>query len=107
MPLDPYAAAGTYTAEQEIVENINSTFLPGLRRLLADLQAMQETWEVNGINAKIAAAAGNETALAGFSPAAWAAWGTVFTETLAFLDTPIASLGMTPRQVLLTRYTRV
>ncbi len=63
MPLDPYAAAGTYTAEQEIVDNINSAFLPSLRRLL--------------------------------------------TETLAFLDTPIASLGMTPRQVLLTRYTRV
>lgn len=106
MPLDPYAASGSYTAEQEIAETVMSEMLPSLRKLLAGLQAMQEVWLVNGIAAKIEAAATASEPLAGFSPAAWVRWGTVFTETLAFLDVPIASIGATPREVLITRYTR-
>ena len=106
MAFDPYQPSGSYTAEQEIAETVMSEILPSLRKLLAGLHAMQEVWLVNGIAAKIEAAAVAGEPLAGYAPSVWVAWGTVFTETLAFLDVPIASLDKTPRQVLLTRYTR-
>lgn len=56
------------------------------------------------ITALVEAAALAGEPLAGHTAAAWQAWGTVFTELQIWLSTPIASIGKTPLQVLMTRY---
>lgn len=75
-----------------------------LRPILASLGTLQTTWHTNGIPALVEAAALAGEPLAGHTTAAWQAWGTVFTELQVWLSTPIASIGKTPLQVLMTRY---
>lgn len=75
-----------------------------LRPILASLGVMQTTWHTNDIPALVEAAALAGQPLAGHTAAAWQAWGTVFTELQIWLSTPIASIGKTPLQVLMTRY---
>lgn len=75
-----------------------------LRPILASLGTLQTTWHANNIPALVEAAALAGQPLAGHTAAAWQAWGTVFTELQLWLSTPIASIGKTPLQVLMTRY---
>lgn len=75
-----------------------------LRPILASLGTLQTTWHANDIPALVEAAAQAGEPLAGHTAAAWQAWGTVFTELQVWLSTPIASIGKTPLQVLMTRY---
>lgn len=75
-----------------------------LRPILASLGVMQTTWHTNDIPALVEAAALAGEPLAGHTTAAWQAWGTVFAELQLWLTTPIASIGKTPLQVLMTRY---
>lgn len=75
-----------------------------LRPILASLGTLQTTWHTNDIPALIEAAALAGQPLAGHPAASWQAWGTVFTELQIWLSTPIASIGKTPLQVLMTRY---
>jgi hypothetical protein len=79
-------------------------FLRELRPILASLQVMQTTWHTNDLPTMIDDAATGEVALAGHSAETWQAWGTVFTELQLWLNTPIASIGKSPLQVLMTRY---
>lgn len=96
---------GEMPAEEEIARTVVGKLLPLLRNALAQLNAMQSTWLINGMQEKIVAAQlANET-LAGHTAADWAAWGTVLTELQTWLGTPIEGLGnKTPTQVLITRY---
>ena len=94
------------TAEDEIAQTVMLEMLPTLRAALKDLRALQEVWLVNGMAATVAAAVQANTPIAGYAPADWAAWGTVLTELLTWLDTPIASIGATPRQILQKRYVK-
>lgn len=80
------------------------SFLRELRPILASLGVMQTTWHTNDIPALVEAAALAGQPLAGHTAASWQAWGTVFTELQLWLATPIASIGKTPLQVLMTRY---
>lgn len=82
-------------------------FLRELRPILAGLGTMQTTWHTNDLPTMIEAAAANNNTLAGHPAVAWQAWGTVFTELQTWLNTPIASIGKTPLQVLMTRYVAV
>ena len=96
------------SAEDEIAQTVMLEMLPTLRSALKDLRALQEVWLVNGMAQQVAAAvaATPPTPIAGYAAADWAAWGTVLTELLAWLDTPIASIGVTPRQILQKRYVK-
>ena len=110
MPL-PNAYGPNYSglpAEQEIAERVQTEMLPTLRAALSDLRALQEVWLVNGMAQTVAAAvaATPPTPIAGYAAADWAAWGTVLTELLAWLDAPIESIGATPRQILQKRYVK-
>ena len=108
MPL-PNAFGPNYTglpADQEIAERVQTEMLPTLRSALSDLRALQEVWLVNGMAATVAAALQANTPIAGYAAADWAAWGTVLTELLAWLDAPIASIGATPRMILQKRYVK-
>lgn len=75
-----------------------------LRPILASLGTLQATWYTNDIPALVEAAALAGQPLAGHAATSWQAWGTVFTELQIWLSTPIASIGKTPLQVLMTRY---
>jgi len=108
-----YGGAAATTAEQEIVNRVMLEVLPGLRGMLTMLGELQEIWLTpgNDIQGKITAAAAAGTALAGYSPASWLAWGAVLTALQAFLATEIeftlpdgSTAAMTPKNVLLTRY---
>lgn len=94
------------TAEDEIAQTVMLEMLPTLRSALSDMRALQEVWLVNGMAATVAAALQANTPIAGYAAADWAAWGTVLTELLTWLDTPIASIGATPRQILQKRYVK-
>lgn len=93
-------------AEVEVAATVIA-FLRELRPILASLGTMQTTWHTNGIPALVEAAAMAPTPLAGHPASSWVAWGTVFTELQVWLSTPIASIGKTPLQVLMTRYVAV
>jgi hypothetical protein len=80
------------------------SFLRELRPILASLGTLQTTWHANNIPALVEAAALAGEPLAGHPAVSWQAWGTVFTELQVWLSTPIASIGKTPLQVLMTRY---
>ena len=96
------------TAEDEIAQTVMLEMLPTLRDALKNLRALQEVWLVNGMAQTVAAAvtATPPTPIAGYAAADWAAWGTVLTELLAWLDTPIVTIGATPRQILQKRYVK-
>ena len=96
------------SAADEIAQTVQLEMLPTLRSALKDLRALQEVWLVNGMAQQVAAAvvATPPTPIAGYAAADWAAWGTVLTELLTWLDTPIATLGATPRQILQKRYVK-
>lgn len=96
------------SASDEIAERVQNEMLPTLREALKDLRALQEVWLVNGMAEQVVAAvtATPPTPIAGYAAADWAAWGTVLTELLGWLDTPIAALGVTPRQILQKRYVK-
>lgn len=82
------------------------TIMRELRATLATLAIMQATWNNEDVIPQmVAAAAASNALLAGHSPADWMRWGTVFTELQIWLNTPIASIGATPQQVLMKRYT--
>ena len=106
---DPYrAASGLVTAEQEIAARVQQQVLPALRTELKELGDLQQVWLVNGIEAKVAAAALAGEPLAGYSAADWATWGEVLRQLMTWLNTPITELGgMTPGQALIKRYTAV
>jgi len=108
-----YGGATATTAEQEIANRVTLEVLPGLRGMLTMLNEMQEIWLApgNDISGRIAAAAAAGATLAGYSPAAWLAWGAMLTALQAFLATEIeftlpdgSTVVMTPKNVLLTRY---
>jgi len=90
-------------AEVEVAQAAIS-LLRALRPILASLGTLQTTWHTNDIPALVEAAALAEQPLAGHAATSWQAWGTVFTELQVWLGTPIASIGKTPLQVLMTRY---
>jgi len=79
--------------------------LKELRGTLATLGGMQQTWNLNGIPDLVQAAMTNGELLAGHDPQDWYRWGVVFTELQIWLQTPIASIGVAPLQVLMKRYT--
>lgn len=95
-------------ADEEIAQRVMTEMLPTLRDALSKMRALQEVWLVNGLAETVAAAlaADPPTPIAGYAAADWAAWGTVLTELLTWLDTPIASIGATPRQILQKRYVK-
>lgn len=104
---DPYTMgkAGEVAAEEEIAATVTRQLLPELRTALARLNAMQQTWHVNGIPAKIEAAALADELLAGFSATTWAGWGESLTLLQEFLSAEQPSLGgATVGQVLVKRY---
>lgn len=107
--IDPYRqAAGQLTAEEEIAARVQQQVLPALRTELKELGDLQQVWLVNGIEAKVAAAAAAGESLAGYSVADWAVWGEVLRQLQTWLETPIAELsGLTPGQALIRRYTAV
>ena len=78
--------------------------LPELRKTLATLNGLQQTWHLNGLPELIEAAAKSGELLAGHSAEDWARWGTVLTAMQNWLQAPIESIGATPAQVLLKRY---
>ncbi len=90
-------------AEVEVAQAAIS-LLRELRPILASLGTLQTTWHTNDIPALVEAAALAGQPLAGHAATSWQAWGTVFTELQLWLSTPIASIGKTPLQVLMTRY---
>lgn len=94
------------SAADEIAQTVQLEMLPTLRAALKDLRALQEVWLVNGMAQQVAAAVVAGTPIAGYAATDWAAWGTVLTELLAWLDTPIVALGATPRQILQKRYVK-
>jgi hypothetical protein len=103
------------SAEQELADRVIGEALPTLRAMLTMLAELQQIWLApgNDVPGKIAAAAGAGQPLAGYSPTAWLAWGAVLTALFVFLDTPITytlpdatEITLTPRNALLTRYTR-
>jgi len=94
------------SAQEEIALTVMTEMLPTLRSALSDLRALQEVWLINGMAAQVAAAVQANTPIAGYAAADWAAWGTVLTELLAWLDAPIASIGATPRMILQKRYVK-
>lgn len=109
------APAGT-TAEQEIADRVMGEALPSLRSALTMLGELQQVWLApgNDIVGKIGTAAANNQTLAGYSPAAWLAWGAVLTALQVFLETPVeytlpdnSTVQITPKNALLTRYTKV
>ena len=106
---DPYrAAAGLVTAEEEIAVRVQQQVLPALRTQLKELGDLQSVWLVNGIEAKVEAAALAGEPLAGYSAADWATWGEVLRQLMTWLETPIEALGgATPGQALIKRYTAV
>jgi hypothetical protein len=95
-------------ADEEIAQRVMTEMLPMLRNALSNMRALQEVWLVNGMAQQVAAAvqATPPTPIAGYAAADWAAWGTVLTELLAWLDQPIESIGATPRQILQKRYVK-
>lgn len=108
MPL-PNAYGPNYTglsASEEIAERVQTEMLPTLRAALSDLRSLQEVWMINGMTQQVDAALLSDTPIAGYAAADWAAWGTVLTALLAWLDTPIVALGATPRAVLQKRYVK-
>jgi len=108
MPL-PNAFGPNYmglSASEEIAERVQQEMLPTLRAALSDLRALQEVWLVNGMAQAVGAAVQAGTPIAGYAAADWAAWGTVLTELLGWLDEPIATIGATPRQILQKRYVK-
>lgn len=109
MAIDPYrAAGGNLTAEEEIAARVQQQVLPALRSEFKELGDLQQVWIVNGIEAKVTAAAAAGEPLAGYSAADWATWGEVLRQLMTWLNTPIAALGgATPGQVLIKRYTVV
>ena len=107
MLYDPYVVgdAGEVSAEQEIAATITRQLLPQLRKALADLNAMQQTWHVNGLPDKITAAAAADELLAGFPATTWGAWGEGLNLLQTFLSEEQPTLGgATVGQILLTRY---
>ncbi len=94
-------------ADEEIAQRVQTEMLPTLRAALSNLRALQEVWLVNGMAQVVVAALQAGTPIAGYAAADWAAWGTVLTELLAWLDQPIESIGATPRQILQKRYVKV
>lgn len=105
---DPYTqgTAGEVPAEQEIAGMVTRDVLPGLRAVLAKLNAIKATSEANGVPAMIDAAVAADTTLAGFNAADWQAWDTAFDLLTAFLSTPQDGLdGATVLGVLLKKYT--
>lgn len=105
-PYQPNYGLGEMPAEEEIARRVVGETLPALRGFLAKLSAMQQEWYVNGIPAKIDAAAKEERTLAGHSAETWRDWGETFLALQTFLATPLESLnGKTPAQVLMKRYT--
>lgn len=109
MAIDPYrAASGLVSAEEEIAARVQQQVLPALRTELKELTDLQNVWLVNGIEAKVAAAAAANQPLAGYSAADWATWGEVLRQLMTWLATPLEELGgMTPGQALIKRYTAV
>lgn len=105
--IDPYRqAAGQLTAEEEIAARVQQQVLPALRAEFKELGDLQQVWLVNGIEAKVLAAAAAGEPLAGYSAATWATWGEVLRQLMSWLATPLDELGgMTPGQALIKRYT--
>lgn len=102
-PYQPNYGLGEMAAEEEIARRLVGKTLPSLRVFLSELSSMQQEWYVNGIPAKIDAAEAEEQTLAGHPAETWREWGETFLALQTFLSTPIATIGKTPAQVLLTR----
>lgn len=106
----PYPPAPGFSyglpADEEIAQRVMTEMLPSLRDALAKLRTLQEVWLINGMQAEVAAAVAAGTPIAGYAAQDWAAWGTVLTELLLWLDVPIESIGATPRQILQKRYVK-
>lgn len=101
-------------AEDAIPRQIVYEVLPQLEALLFVLVRLKTIWNTpqNAIPAKIAAAAQASQSLGGYSPQDWVRWGETLLALDVFLDTEItitmpdgSTETVTPRNVLLTRYT--
>ena len=103
---DTLAAGGTVHAEAEfeLADEINAERLPALRTQFGALRDMQMVWQDNDMAKKVEVAMKSGQPLAGYSAEDWIAWGTVFTALTMFLETPIETIGKSPRQVLNKRY---
>lgn len=90
------------SGEQVIIEQVDAV-LPGLREQLTKVLAVHDLWEVEGINDKIAAAKASGEDIEGRPLAWWVAIGSVFNDLIKFLETPVAGVNQTPKQVMLRR----
>lgn len=102
--------------EEAIPRQVVYEVLPQLEALLFVLVRLKTIWNTpqNAIPAKIAAAAQASQSLGGYSPHDWVLWGETLLALDVFLDTEItitmpdgSTETVTPRNVLLTRYTPV
>lgn len=90
--------------------------LPALVRILGQLELLKRAWNgpLNGIPAKIVAAAQAGEALGGYAPADWARWGQTLLALDVFLATQIeialpdgSTEMLTPLDVLIASYAPV
>lgn len=96
------AVAEQKSGEQEIVEQANA-LIPVLRDALMRMQALANLWAVEDIGAVIAEHKVTGEDIADHPVAYFEAIGTVFTELLTFMGTPIESIQQTPNEVLTRR----
>jgi hypothetical protein len=91
--------------EAELAKKITGELLPQLRKLFAEMSAMQLAWHDNDVSALIERCARNNQTLVGFSPETWALWGATFQALQRWLETENESLGgVRPRTILMKRY---
>ena len=93
------ALASEPTAEAVILAAIDR-LLPVLRDAFKDLIALQNTWQVNDINATIMATIMAGTDVEDTPAKRLYALGVTFTELFDFLNRIIATIGITPNQAL-------
>ncbi len=93
------ATANEQTGEAVILAAIDK-LIPILRDAFKELIALQNTWSVNDISASVAAALAANEDVENTPATRLYALGVVFTELFTFLNTPIASVGITPNQAL-------
>ena len=90
------------TAEQEIVMQIEA-ILPQLREVFGRLKELSDMWHVDDMDAAIKMATEKGADVADMPLAYWVSMGATFRALMAFLETPVAEVGQTPKEVLTRR----
>ena len=104
---DLQAGRGTGAAKplaDDLADRIANGLVPTLRQAYLDMSAMQVEWMEESFQAQLAAAAVSGELVAGYSAATWHQWGMLLLALQVWLDTPVESLGKTPKAALLRRY---